>query len=83
MRVTLADADVVDGTGYTPYAGRTVRGWPAMVVRRGEVIVEEGRCLGAPGSGRFLPRVAGRAAEPTGRRQPEWLPAASFGAVLE
>jgi dihydropyrimidinase len=82
-RVTLSDDDVADGTGYTPYAGRIVRGWPETVLRRGEVIVEGGRCVGAPGSGIFLPRKAGRAAEPTGRRQPEWLPETNFGAVLD
>jgi dihydropyrimidinase len=80
--VTFADADVVDGAGYTPYAGRTVRGWPVMVLRRGEIIAENGSCLGAAGSGEFLPRAGGPAAEPLGRLAPEFDPAKNFGAHL-
>jgi dihydropyrimidinase len=83
MSVTLADADVHDNTGYTPYAGRTVKGWPVTVIRRGEVIVESGVCVGRPGSGAFLPRDAGEAARPAGRRTPEWLVESNFGALLD
>lgn len=53
-----------------------------MVLRRGEVIVENGALNAAPGSGRFLPRDAGRAAEPTGRLSPEFDPKRNFGADL-
>jgi dihydropyrimidinase len=80
--VTFADRDVVDGAGYTPYAGRTVRGWPTIVLRRGEVITENGRCLAAAGSGEFLARTAGNAAEPLGRLSPEFDPSRNFGARL-
>ncbi len=44
-----------DGTGYNPWAGRRVRGWPRMVLRRGEAVVEDGRLTAAPGSGRRVP----------------------------
>ncbi len=81
-RVTLADAMVHDRTGYTPYAGRTLRGWPVTVVRRGDVIVEEGALAARPGSGRFLPRDGGDAARPTGRLAPETDPARNGGARL-
>ena len=50
-----------------PFAGRAIKGWPTTVVRRGEVIIENGNCQAAPGSGNYLPRVGGWAAEPTGR----------------
>jgi dihydropyrimidinase len=80
--MTFVDADVVDGAGYTPYAGRTVRGWPVTVLRRGEIIAENGRCLAAPGTGEFLAREAGLAAEPLGRLAPEFDPARNFGAHL-
>ena len=80
--VTLSDAMMHDRTGYTPYAGRTVRGWPVTVLRRGEVIVEDGALRARPGSGQFLPRTGGAAAEPTGRREPEMDPARNFGADL-
>ncbi|GAC1332192.1 MAG: dihydropyrimidinase [Beijerinckiaceae bacterium] len=81
-QVTFADADVRDGAGYTPYVGREVRGWPTIVLRRGEVIVEDGKCLASPGSGQFLPREAGAAAEPLNRPSPEFDPARNFGASL-
>ncbi len=71
-----------DRAGYTPYAGRTVRGWPVLVIRRGVVIVEEDRLLAQPGSGRFLPRDGGEAAKPTGRLAPELDPERNFGARL-
>ncbi len=55
-RRTLRDADVADRTGYTPYAGRTVRGWPHTVLRRGAVIVRDGALCAAAGSGRMVAR---------------------------
>ena len=81
-RVTVSDEGVHDRTRYTPYAGRQIEGWPVVVLRRGEVIVENGRLLAKPGSGAFLPRAAGPAAEPTGRLAPEFDPARNFGAEL-
>jgi dihydropyrimidinase len=81
-RVTFADTDVVDRAGYTPYAGRTVHGWPVTVLRRGDIIADNGSCLAAPGSGEFLPRAGGSAAEPLGRLSPEFDPARNFGVNL-
>jgi len=81
-KVTLADAMVKDRAGYTPYAGRTIKGWPVTVLRRGEVIVADGAFSAAPGSGRFLPRAAGTAAVPRGRPVPEFDPRTSFRAKL-
>ena len=39
---------------YTPYEGMQVRGWPALVMSRGEVVVEEGKLQVEPGRGEFL-----------------------------
>lgn len=39
---------------YTPYEGMRVRGWPAVVMSRGEVVVEEGKLQVEPGRGEFL-----------------------------
>ncbi|TMA71376.1 MAG: dihydropyrimidinase, partial [Deltaproteobacteria bacterium] len=39
---------------YTPYEGMRVRGWPEVVISRGEVVVEEGKLLAQPGRGQFL-----------------------------
>jgi dihydropyrimidinase len=81
-RVTIADDMMHDLAGYTPYAGRTVRGWPVTVVSRGRVIVDNGRLSAPPGSGRFLPRSGGEAAKPTGRLVADMNPETNFGAKL-
>jgi len=81
--VTFGDDMVVDRARYTPYGGRTVRGWPVVVIRRGAVIVEHGKVDADPGSGRFLARAAGRAAQPLGRKSPEFDERVNFGAKLE
>ena len=80
--VTLSDDLVHDNTGYTPFAGRTVTGWPTTVLRRGEVIIENGTCTAEPGSGAYLPRKGGEAARPSGKLSPEFDPARNFGAKL-
>jgi dihydropyrimidinase len=81
--VTFGDAMVVDRAGYTPYTGRTVKGWPVVVIRRGAVIVSDGKFEADPGSGRFLARAAGPAAEPAGKLSPEFDPRLNFGAKLD
>jgi dihydropyrimidinase len=81
-QVTLGDSMMHDLAGYTPYAGRTVRGWPVTVLSRGRVIVADGKRLVEPGSGRFLARTGGDAATPTGRLVADMDPARNFGAKL-
>ena len=71
-----------DLAGYTPYEGREVVGWPQTVLSRGQVIVDDGKLLAKPGSGRFLAREAGDAAVGTGRVGPELDPARNGGAKL-
>jgi dihydropyrimidinase len=80
--VEITDTTPHDRSGYSPYAGMTVTGWPTTVLSRGEVIVDRGQLLAARGRGRFLPRAAGRAANPSGLLVPELDPARNFGAVL-
>jgi dihydropyrimidinase len=81
-KVTLSDAMMHDRTGYTPFAGRKITGWPETVLRRGAVVVADGKLQASAGSGRFLPRTGGKAAEPTGRIAPEMDPRRNFGADL-
>jgi dihydropyrimidinase len=80
--VTLSDAMMHDLTGYTPYAGRKLRGWPVTVLSRGRVIVADGKRSAEPGTGRFLARSGGDAAKPTGRLVADMDPARNFGANL-
>jgi dihydropyrimidinase len=81
-QVTLADNLMHDGARYTPYAGRTLSGWPATVLRRGEVIVRDGKLVAKPGSGTWLPRAGGRPAAPVGRLTADMDPTSNFGAKL-
>jgi dihydropyrimidinase len=78
--VTITDAAMHDRTGFTPFAGRTVTGWPERVIRRGKEIVGDGTLKAAPGSGRWIARTGGVAAEPTGRLAADVDPVRNFGA---
>ncbi len=80
--VVLDDALVQDQTGYTPYAGRKITGWPEVVLSRGTVIVEDDALRVEPGHGQFLARKGGAAARPTGRLSSEFDPDRNFGAQL-
>ena len=42
---------------YSAYEGFEVQGWSEVVLRRGEVLVENGVMLGSSGSGRFVKRA--------------------------
>jgi dihydropyrimidinase len=81
-RVTVTDAMMHDLAGYTPFAGRSLQGWPVTVLSRGRVIVESGKLNASPGSGRFLARSGGEAAKPTGRLVSDMSPEQNFGAKL-
>src|ERR1700731_3403695 len=80
--VTLSDELMHDLTGYTPSAGRKLRGWPVTVLSRGRVIVADGKRSVEAGSGRFLARTGGEAAKPTGRLGADMDPERNFGARL-
>jgi dihydropyrimidinase len=80
--VTLTDDGLHDNTGYNPFAGRRLKGWPEIVLRRGDTIVADGRLQAAPGSGRLLRREPSASMQPTGKLSPEFDPATNFGAQL-
>ncbi|MEZ5931300.1 MAG: dihydropyrimidinase [Alphaproteobacteria bacterium] len=79
-RTEISHDTTHDATGYCPYAGMTLTGWPVTVLARGEVIVEGGDFKGERGRGRLLTRPAGDAARPLGRLVPELDPSWNFGA---
>jgi len=57
---TIRVADHHGMAGWTLYEGWPVRGRPWMTLRRGRVLLNEGRLDQAAGSGRYLPRAAPR-----------------------
>jgi dihydropyrimidinase len=58
--VTLAAKTLHMRVDYNPYEGRVIKGAPAVVLSRGDVIVEGGTFKGRPGRGQFVKRQAGR-----------------------
>jgi dihydropyrimidinase len=80
--MTITAALLHDNTGYTPYEGRRLTGWPVTVLRRGQTVVEDGKLLAARGSGAFLPCALSQMAKPLGRPVPELAFAAAAGAAL-
>jgi dihydropyrimidinase len=72
-----------DRTGYTPYKGRKLKGWPVTVLSRGEVIIEEGKLSAERGRGRFLAREPSEALRPLGRDVPEMVQLKAWRTPLE
>jgi dihydropyrimidinase len=59
--VTITHSILHDRMDYTPYEGMRVKGWPVLTLSRGELIWDDGKVLGRPGRGQFLPREGYRA----------------------
>ena len=57
--------DLHDATGYNPYAGRTVTGWPETVLSRGEVMISNGLACGEAGRGKRIPMALSAAMQST------------------
>ena len=74
-RVTVDAALLHDNTGYTPYTGRELKGWPVRVLSRGELLVDQeaqpGVIHAARGRGQFIARQRSDALQPAGRCIPE------------
>lgn len=54
--VTVTASMLHDNTGYTPYEGRKLKGWPEIVISRGRTVVENNTLNAERGSGQFLKR---------------------------
>jgi dihydropyrimidinase len=52
----IRDEDVLSNGKFSIFNGWVVTGWPVTTIRRGEVVWENGKILGQPGSGRMVPR---------------------------
>ena len=76
-RVTITNALLQQAIDYTPYEGMDVTGWPVATLRRGTVVMQDGRVQAEPGSGRFLPRGPYELIRPTGR-VPDGFDASAF-----
>ena len=82
-RLTITDDLIHDNTGYTPYAGRELQGWPVTVLSRGDVIVDDGKLSAERGRGRFISRELSQAAVPSGLKVPEMAQLEAWGTPLK
>jgi dihydropyrimidinase len=82
-KVRVTKELVHDQTGYTPYEGRELKGWPVTVLSRGEVIVEDGKLNAERGRGQFLARAPSAALEPLGRQVPEMAQLSAWNTPLQ
>ena len=55
-QVTLSASTLHQRTDDCPYEGWAVRGYPEIVLARGQVVAREGHFVGRAGAGRFVPR---------------------------
>ena len=42
---------------FSPFEGKTLRGWPVATIKAGEIVARDGKIVGKP-TGRYLPREA-------------------------
>ena len=80
--VTVSYDMLHEKTGYTPYEGRQLTGWPVTVIGRGRIVVQDGALRVQPGSGQFLARSLSEHARPLGRLESEVDPQRNFGATI-
>ncbi len=76
-KVTLTNQTMQHIIDYTPYEGMEVTGWPVATLRRGEVVMRDGKVQAEPGSGQFLARGPYDLIKPTGR-VPDGFDASAF-----
>ncbi len=65
-KVKLTNALMQHAIDYTPYEGMEVTGWPVSTIRRGEVVMRDGKVQAQPGTGRYLPRAPYDLVKPRG-----------------
>ena len=56
---TVRAADMLSSSGYSPYEGMTLRGWPRATVLRGVAIMRDGVITSPSGHGRYLRQEPG------------------------
>ena len=59
----ITNEEVLSKCGWTPYAGRKVRGLPVHTLVRGQFVFENGNVAGRPGYGRLASPVNAKSHE--------------------
>jgi dihydroorotase len=68
--VVASDETTYTKVKWTPYRGWRLKGVPVLTMRRGTVIARDGKVVGRPGSGRYLPGVPQEPVPIEGYRSP-------------
>ncbi|WP_322998462.1 dihydropyrimidinase [Castellaniella sp.] len=55
VKVQIRHDRLHDRTGYTPYEGMVVTGWPTLTLLRGDVLTRGDQLLASAGSGQYVP----------------------------
>jgi dihydropyrimidinase len=48
---------MLSNSKYSLYSGWDVTGWPKITMRRGEIVYQDGKMIGKPGTGKFIPNA--------------------------
>jgi dihydropyrimidinase len=56
--IKITSSMLHDNAGYTPYEGRSIKGWPEVVISRGRIVINNGNLLVDKGTGVYLRRGA-------------------------
>lgn len=59
LEVSYGVAVAQHRTDYNLYEGQRLKGFPVVVMQRGNILVDHGKWYGKPGQGRFLRRLSG------------------------
>ena len=51
----LTNDNIYTKVGWSPYAGLDYHGKPVMTVVRGMIVMQDGKVVGEPGRGQFIP----------------------------
>jgi dihydropyrimidinase len=82
LEKTVTDETTHDNTGYSPFKGRKISGWPVTVLSRGRVVIDSDKLHAERGSGRLAKRGMPDLAKPLGRLEPEMDMNKNFGVQL-
>jgi dihydropyrimidinase len=57
LKRTIRDQDELSAAKWSLYSGWEVTGWPVTTIRRGEIVYQNGKVIGRPGTGKVVPQA--------------------------
>jgi len=57
LKKTIRDADELSAAKWSLYDGWEVTGWATTTIRRGEIVFQDGKVIGKPGTGKVIPQA--------------------------